>query len=207
MQNKTFFVLLIVTLLTPVRGFMPSFNMALRLFFSLRLCLVLSLPPVIDGKSLNTHYHWYHRLLSSWFGMSIKYMIQLGNGPKHAQQSNCSVAIERANLYAIELVHKMKQIKKKWLASIQTCLLVLSLRRRLHLAVRAVYPKFTLVGLIFRQLVNSQIQNVGQYYPYFRSCLPTRISQHSKLNYKSLPSPISSYNNDYNKVDELLLGN
>jgi isocitrate dehydrogenase len=44
-QKHTFLVLLMVTLLTPVTGFMPSFNIALRLFFSLLLCLELPLAP------------------------------------------------------------------------------------------------------------------------------------------------------------------
>ena len=50
----TFFDLLIVTLLTSVTGFIPSFSIALRLFFSLLLCLELSLSPApwkIQDKS------------------------------------------------------------------------------------------------------------------------------------------------------------
>jgi hypothetical protein len=45
----TFLLFLIVTLVTPVTGFMPSFCMAFLLFFSPRLCF--DFPPAVRPSS------------------------------------------------------------------------------------------------------------------------------------------------------------
>lgn len=51
-QLLTFLLFLIVTLLTPVTGFMPSFCIAFLLFFSERLCLPpLPLAPASPSSS------------------------------------------------------------------------------------------------------------------------------------------------------------
>jgi hypothetical protein len=54
-QFLTFLALSMVILLTPVTGFIPSFIMALRLFFSLLLCLEPSFPIAPCSPSIQGH--------------------------------------------------------------------------------------------------------------------------------------------------------
>jgi len=54
--EPTFLLFFTVTRLTPVMGFIPSFSIALRLFFSLRLCFDLpvaspSCPAFVNKKN------------------------------------------------------------------------------------------------------------------------------------------------------------
>lgn len=56
-KKPTFLLFLTVTRLTPGMGFIPSFSIALRLFFSLRLCFDLPLSSSCPAKRNKDHVH------------------------------------------------------------------------------------------------------------------------------------------------------